>query len=315
MTIYEGTAVKDKAVIRKSSATGMKIGALKTGAPIVGDKLEDGSDGKKWMHISKPMDGWVLTEDINYTDSEADSSSTPSNVPAPDSATLDSTINQSTTNSNGIGKFRLKRWDELNPSDSFSARERGGVDQFSFYTPYITDASGKWCGDWSSNNNFSILTSADMQKIAAMQIEDESNLKAKMAWLTWAGEDSWGAPMRCNGNWNEVNQVKMIAAFYAGQMVEVLERRTIFCNFQGVKDNVPMSRIRTFSRADFGKTFATDPHLIHKVTAVSTSNNYREKVKGTVYIPVALGPEFDFAGQFQPANWWLMDRWIAYPSS
>jgi hypothetical protein len=321
MTQYEVVSDYDEMSLRTDhNVDSTKLEAIQMSKTILlADSLwtapADGTNvkaGDVWAHIISvnqvAKNGWVAIRhlgDIYCTYQESTSPATGSN------AASNSIVDQSTT----IGKFRLKRWDELNPSDSFSARERGGFDQFSFYTPYITDANGNWCGDWSSNNNFSILTSADMQKIAAMQIEDEHNLKAKMAWLTWAGEDSWGSPMRCKGEWNQVAQVKMIAAFYAGQMVEVLERRAIFCNFQGVKENVPMSRVRTFSRADFGKTFATHPHLIHKVTAVSTSNKYREKVKGTVYIPVALGPEFDFAGQFQPAHWWLMDRWIAYDSA
>src|SRR5436190_13422931 len=112
MSTYEGTAVKDKAVIRKSSATGMKIGALKVGAPILGDKVEDGSDGKKWMHISKPMDGWVLTEDIKYIDPEAGSSSSvDTSVPnsAPISQLIPSTRSVDTSTSSG-NLYKVKIW-------------------------------------------------------------------------------------------------------------------------------------------------------------------------------------------------------------
>ena len=80
MPIYTGTVVKDKAAVHSTPSKdgGNKIGnPLKAGVSIVGDKFENGSDGKKWMHINKPMDGWVLTEDINYVDPEEDSSSVP----------------------------------------------------------------------------------------------------------------------------------------------------------------------------------------------------------------------------------------------
>ena len=98
--------------------------------------------------------------------------------------------------------------------------------------------------------------------------------------------------------------------FYPSQQVEVLETKTLLIDWQGVKGYEPMVRLRTFSRSDFGKTWASHPHLVHKVTAVSGANSYREKVKGTVYSPVALGPDFDFAGNFMPASWWLLERWL-----
>jgi hypothetical protein len=309
MTKYSGTVVNDKVAVHSSPSKGggNKIGnPLKTGTAITGIERNAG-----FMHITTPLDGWVLETDIEFTDS--------------DSVQTTSTINQPTTNlttdntpatagnPNHLGVFRLKRWDELNPADTFSVKERGGGDQFGFYTPYIMDASGKWCGSRASNDNYSLLTEADMLAIRDMQEDDENTIEQKMQYLTSWG-DGWGGPMRVpgGGDWKNAERVKMIGAVYAGQKVEVLEHKTIYSDFLGKKENLQMSRIRTFSRADFGKSFATHPHLIQKMTGVNVHNQYRDKVKGTVYLPVALGPEFDFTGSFQPAQWWLMDRWIAF---
>ena len=144
-----------------------------------------------------------------------------------------------------------------------------------------------------------------------MQIVDEYSVETKMGYLTAWG-DSWGNPMRVPGGmpWYQAPLIKLIGAYYAGQVVEVIERRQIYCDWQGVKDYVPMSRVKSFSRADFGKTHATNPELVHIMTGVSRINTYREKIKGTVYLPVALGSDFDFAGNFVPTQHWLMDRWL-----
>jgi len=201
----------------------------------------------------------------------------------------------------------LRKWSELTHPLDVKRYNANGTDQFGYYNVYITDAAGKWCGDWSNNNLRSKLDANDMAKVAAMQVPDESTIAAKMDWFCYGQRGTTGAPM-ISTNW--MLGAEMIVNFYPGQKVEVLETKTLFIDWQGVKDYQPMVRLRTFSRSDFGKTWASHPHLVHKVTAVSGANSYREKVKGTVYSPVALGPDFDFAGNFVPAQWWVMERWL-----
>jgi hypothetical protein len=204
----------------------------------------------------------------------------------------------------------LKRWDQLDGVDA-KRLNANGQDQFGYIPSYITDENGNWCGSWSVNDNYSWLTNADMLNIFNMQVTDEYTPAQKMQYLTAWG-DSWGNPMRVPGGvaWSLAPAVKMIGAFYAGQKVEILERASFMVEWAGVKEITPMVRVKTFSRADFGKTHASHPEAIHIMTGVSSSNQYREKVKGTVYLPVALGPDFDFVGNFKPAQWWLMERWL-----
>ena len=95
-----------------------------------------------------------------------------------------------------VGNYRvLKHWNQLTGVDT-EAYNAGGLDQFEFYRPYITDAAGNWCGDWSSNNNWSYLTHDDVMRLAAMQIADEQfSVHQKMSYLTAWG-DRWGNPLR-----------------------------------------------------------------------------------------------------------------------
>ena len=211
----------------------------------------------------------------------------------------------------------LKKWEEdPMPADSFSAKLRGDVGQFSFIPFYIIDANGKWCGDWSANNNFSYLTHNDMMALADMQIADEFTVEQKMNWLTWDGLDQWGSPMRCvpvNGTstkWSTAKYVKSIGAAWAGQRVEVIGHKTFTVNYNDVIQDVPMSEMRMFSRADWGKTHKDYPHLVQKVTVVDRANRYGESPKGTIYMPVGFGTDFDFAGNFIPAKYYVFDRWL-----
>lgn len=201
----------------------------------------------------------------------------------------------------------LKKWEQLTHPLDVQRYNANGVDQFGLYQVLILDATGKPLGDWSNNNQRSKLTASDMAKVAAMQIVDEYNVDTKMKWFCYGESGTTGAPM-VSTDWTQ--GAEMICNFYPGQKVEVLEYRDMLVEWQGVKEYTPMACLRTFTRADFGKTWASHPHLVHKVTAVSGANSYREKVKGTVYSPVALSADFDFAGNFVPAEWWIIERWL-----
>lgn len=227
----------------------------------------------------------------------------------------------------------LKKWEQLTGLDA-QRYNAGGIDQFGYYSPYITDGAGKWVSDWSVNNLWSYLTHDDMLKIHAMQPTDEYTPAQKMSYLCAWG-DSWGNPMRvpqpitlkvlnfiarfilsktliANATklvytWDTAPKVKMIGAFYAGNPVEVLETKDMLIDYMGAKKITTMCRVRSFSRSDFG---TTNPCLVHTMTGVSRDNIYRERVKGIVKLPVALGSDFTFAGGFKPAAWWLKDSWL-----
>lgn len=207
-----------------------------------------------------------------------------------------------------------KRWEQLSPSDGFSAAERGDVGQFGFYTPYILNAAGQWVGSWSSNINYSVLPLADMRKVEGWQIPDEETVAVKMRWLTAGWNEKPHSPMwkTLEGdNWYDPGTtIRAAGLVYAGQKVRVIDHRTFTVDFNGARETVPMSRIQVFSKADLDKTHASHPWLIQKVTVVDRANRYGERPKGIVYAPLALGAEFDFAGAFVPDSWWLLDRWL-----
>src|SRR5215204_1417758 len=189
MSVYEGTIIKDKAVIRKSPATGMKIGALKVGNIVTGDRLEVGSDGNKWMRIQKPMEGWVLILDLNFVDSKANSSST---------SKTDSVVHQTEIKipeSSG-DLYKVKTWGEpIMAKQGFDVNQVKSTN-FQAVKLFIEDGS---CGGVT---NFLRIPRVDINKLTSLQVEDNYKVKQKMEWLcSYRGsiyknekkDDSWAS--------------------------------------------------------------------------------------------------------------------------
>lgn len=212
---------------------------------------------------------------------------------------------------------RLKKWGQFREGDSYSVYERlvdrdddGEVDdtigQFSLIQLYMLDEDGEWIGGWSANQEAANLSNSDMLKIAALQVPDEFSLDAKMNTLMFGGSDKWGCPMRATyssgANWRNATNIKQISAAYAGQLVEILETRTFYnVPWQDrVEASVPMSRIKVFTPADWGKTHFTNPEIVHIVTVVDDNDIYGERLKGIVYLPLITKTQ----------SCWVFDRWL-----
>lgn len=210
----------------------------------------------------------------------------------------------------------LKRWaqDAIMTQDSYDVNQRLVYDpatgqwkvqgQFSGLDVYQINADGIYIGDMSQNGTWVSLSNADIHKIAALQVADAFTVKQKMEWLLKDNME-WGSVMRCNlfGAWEQAQNIQMIGAVWAGQKVEVLEQRTFpDVLFEGVRANVPMSRIRTFNRqTDWEKTRDTllEECIVQKCTAVSDTNGVIEP-KGIIYLPLIT----------RTASVWVFDRWL-----
>lgn len=190
----------------------------------------------------------------------------------------------------------LRKWSELtHPQDlaEFSSA-RGAPDgqtlpQQAIYTPYIT-RGGMWIGDWSVNGNSPSITNADLQRIASMQVADSYSVSAKMTHVTGAGSGKWGQAIQAtytpSSNWQAAVNIRMNQCPYAGNVVEVLEYKTMTIDTYGT---VSMARIKT------------GWDQVHIYTAVTRDNVHYTEVKGKIVLP--LLPE---AG----CEWWILERWL-----
>lgn len=208
---------------------------------------------------------------------------------------------------------RLKLWgdDPQVVADNYSVFRRlingEPVAQFSHFQPYMLDYNGMWVGSWVSNDLYYRHDTASLMKIAALQ--NAANLQQVMNWLMYGGQGTWGAVMAgeypTGAQWAEAINIRQIGAVYAGQLVEIVERRTFASvSYNGkVEDAIPMSRIRTFDPSqDWGKTNATHPHLVHEVTCVTKDDQPMHAPVGVVYLPLV----------FRHASIWLMDRHLVF---
>ena len=187
----------------------------------------------------------------------------------------------------------LKKWSELNPDDGFSSA-RGApagqtLGQQALYTPYLVK-DGIWVGNWGVNQNSPMITNADWLRIASMQIADSYTVKDKMNHLACGGGGVWGqaimATYPSSSEWKAATGIRMNQAVYAGNPVEILERRVMTVDTFG---NVPMVRIKT------------GWDCVHVYTAVTRDNVHYTEVKGRIVLPLLARAGYE---------WWILERWL-----
>ncbi len=171
--------------------------------------------------------------------------------------------------------------------------------QFSMAPVHVTDLQGNWAGTYAENQIATRLTNSEMQKIMDMQTPDEKTIDQKANWAMFGGQNTWGAIMRASypsgDRWREATDIRMIASVYAGQPVEVLERKVITTRFNGKAEVIPMWRIQTYPPSDW--------HLLgacQYVTAVTAKNTHYERPCGLFRMPIYFGNRLA----------WVFERWL-----
>ena len=111
-----------------------------------------------------------------------------------------------------------------------------------------------------------------------------------MQHISCAGADVWGQAIRAtyspSSNWRAATAIKINQAVYAGNPVEILERRGMTVDTFGT---VPMVRIKT------------GWDQVHVYTAVTRDNVHYTEVKGRIVLP--LLPKLGY-------EWWILERWL-----
>ena len=207
----------------------------------------------------------------------------------------------------------LRPWgDPVMLADSYSATVRTHpitgepVGQFSFLPVFYRDASGSFSGTGSANSNFFNMTTANVNRIAALQRDDAFSVAQKMSYLTDGGDNTWGNVMRCTGDWRTATDTRFIGVVWAGQIVKVLGYETYRVTMNNKTEDALLARIETFTAGDWVKTHAEYPWLIQKYTCVDAGDRI-DNPKGNIYLPVP-SLEWDFAGNFVPAAAYVMAR-------
>ena len=319
MSTYKGTVVKDKAAVHSTPSRdgGNKIGnPLKAGVDVVGDKLANGSDGKPWLHITKPMDGWVFTDDISYTASTVDSPPAPNiSTPPPNISTTPATpISQPTidvstpnTSTSAGNLYKVKIWgDPVMVAQGFDVNFVK-TSNFQAVPLFIEDGS---CGGVTS---FLHIPRADVEKLKGLQISDDpdNTVQQKMHWLCGSYRGKIYMYDEPNDDWEISPFIRWGSIALGGNLVMVDKLVDMVVKPpDNKKRSMTMARLVCFRNTDWGKTWHTHPHLVHRAYCAYHSNHFGDTPHGIVYTPLYSPLDWDFGGTYQPKAWYVPLEWL-----
>lgn len=186
---------------------------------------------------------------------------------------------------------RIRPWgDPIMRADGYSTyiRTVNGqrYGQFSHVIPYMLDDQGNWLGSWSANYLKTAVTHQQMLDIADMQTADEFTVNQKMSWLTNGGDGTWGAPIKCTGDWQKTTDAHLIGACWANTTIILADERKQFTiHFNSKVETVWMRRVKL--------------PQVQECTAVGADDTPRLP-KGKIILPV----------QMPGASNWIFERWL-----
>lgn len=164
-----------------------------------------------------------------------------------------------------------------------------------------------------SVSTFCTIQRADIDRLIALQdAEAGVTVERKMNWLVYPGSYErpyWG------GDWRTAAEIRWGVLVFGNQLVKVDRIELMKVKEpNGPKDKIMrMGRLVTFGKADWGKTFATDPHLIQRATAVRGHDNFHNEFpRGEIFSPLWSPVDFDLkpvgsAPAFRREYWAYMD--------
>jgi len=148
---------------------------------------------------------------------------------------------------------------------------------------------------------YTIMQRADIDRLYAMQYDQQATAAQKMNFLIYAGmyvRPCWTAEKGADGNWLDWRTsptARVGACIYTNQlvMVDKIEMMKVKYPNQGYDAYMQMGRLVCFKKTDWGKTYATNPELIHHVTGVHDNNIHNEYPFGEVFLPLFDPVDFD----------------------
>ena len=78
----------------------------------------------------------------------------------------------------------------------------------------------------------------------------------------------------------------------------------------GNRREMKMAKLVSFRKTDWGKTWQTHPHLVHRAYCAYKNNQFGDSPKGIVYSPFFSPLDWDFGGTLQPQAWYIPLEWL-----
>lgn len=196
----------------------------------------------------------------------------------------------------------LKNWGGSMTADTFSTSVRlvAGKPMGQFALINVARFAGSTFVDWGGNSGSVALTLNQYLRIASLQ-DTDTPVAVKVGWLMYGGQDTWGAPMKGlypdTARWMQATNIRMISAVYAGQQVEILERKPMTVFWNGKRETVTMCRVKDYAPDTWN---AANMILVSVVDAADRPGTMPNANVGRVKLPVWFG---GYSG-------WVMERWL-----
>ncbi len=165
--------------------------------------------------------------------------------------------------------------------------------------------------------NFLWIPRADIDRLAALQIEDDYIAKVedwrdqKMRWLCKpTGTIYFYGDL--DGEWKGVPKIKWGTIALGWNFVTVEAIETLAVSMDGVRSKREMARLASFRKTDWGRPLQEllANGLIHRCYCAYSGNDIGDSPKGIVYSPFWSPLDWDFAGNDQPDAFYLPLTWL-----
>ena len=170
---------------------------------------------------------------------------------------------------------------------------------------FIEDGS---CGAVTS---FLHIPHADVEKLQDLQIPDNHTVKQKMNWLCASYRGKIYMYDNPNDDWETASVIRWGSIALGGNLVMVEDIvKMVAKPPDGRRREMQMARLVAFRKTDWGKTWQTHPHLIHRAYCAYKNNQFGDSPSGIVYTPLYSPLDWDFAGTYQPKAWYIPLEWL-----
>jgi hypothetical protein len=171
-----------------------------------------------------------------------------------------------------------------------------------------------WTGSgvWSAIDNFLVIPRADVDKLIALQVADETKVEQKMNWLVY--DRKYDRPYWTDGkgDWKTAPDICWGTIAFGGQLVLTDGDATFTTKMpeENTEREIPMKRLVCFRGRDWGVTHDSHPWLIQRATQVDHKDQFSDTPKGVIYSPLWSPLDWDFPGKYKPMAFYLPLDWL-----
>ncbi|HLO14028.1 MAG TPA: hypothetical protein VK206_04305 [Anaerolineales bacterium] len=222
--------------------------------------------------------------------------------------------------------YRVLKW-----GDSILVHQAGlTTTTLTTKSPSNFQAVGLWSPEagWGGVTNFIRISHDEVMNLAAMQLEDEFELK-KPGWDKDSNMEKWRSQKMnwlCKDDgtiymvhdeektWTSAPFVRWGTIALGGNLVQVegFETVQIKLRSESSERRVAMARLKGFRASDWDRPLddLLSEGLVHRCFCAYRGNKFGDSPKGIVYSPFFSMSDWDFAGKARPTALYIPMEWL-----